>query len=594
MIESIRQIGHTILSANPDALPIRKDLLNQSNKNKNKNILMKIIFNIKDNSLNTSIEEISEKKLEEYLWIGNPMANKPQVVLTTDNPQYLLGGEKKKKKFAFRALQEFIEENSLDKDNDVRELHGYLKLIKENFFSVGAKIKLDEKKLKKEAALFTPVLVKERAIEIVKHPGYRKVISYYLFEYSKLKGYGRCHICGREGEVFYDPSFPEGKLLKIYVTDKTGFLSGISDKPESLSRTFAICPKCRKELIIGLNYIESKLSLRLGDSFVYAIPNIYGGISKELLDALSKAVKIVISSPIRSLKEMEDFLRDYAEELGERVYMLNLIFGRPSKSSFEFVGFIQNVPTTRLLEVISQGLKTTNKVQKSLNLSIEVNFSLSGVYRIFPLRRSEWRPFIDLVDALYHASPYPVEDLYNRGVRLARIHQFSDNSFNISPGGDFSLSRDIVQFNVFMALLRKVGVIMSGNPGSPSGTEYDEYFSVSGYDEKQKALFLAGVLIARIGRAQFAKGSKNKPILEKINFSGMSKERVMILANQIMDGLKNYRLLNSKNEELYGQMKALLDRNLDQLRDPIENVFYILSGYGFESVRRRGEKNERE
>jgi len=598
LIESLREIGSLVLFDDPHALPIRKDLLYQSRRDRD--LLIKIVFNLDEGKVSTIAEEISEDRLREYMWIGNPMGNKPQVVLTTDNPQYLLDPAKKKK-FAFQAIQDLIETDHLRKSEHIDDLYRYIRLIRERFFDSKEreKIHLNVKELKKEGSLFTPSVVSSgRIIDLAKHPGYREVISYYLFERGRLRN-GRCHVCGREEEVFIDPAFPEGRLLKIYVTDKIGFLSNMSDHPESLIRTFAICRKCRRELILGLNYIENELSMKLGDSFIYVIPNIYGGMTKALLDTLSDKVKRMVGLPMRSLRDMEEFLEGYAAEFGGRVYMLNIVFGRPSKSSFEFLGFIQNVPTTRLIEIHSVGFSVISEVQKAIDLLVEVSFTINGIYGIFPLKKGEWRPFIDLLNALYHGSTYPIRELHERGVRLARIHRFGDGSFNIKPGDDFTLARDLIRFNILMILLRRVGVIMRGDAGEDTGTDYDEYFSISGYDEGQKALFLMGVLIAKIGRAQFARGSRegsvrSKPILEKINFSGMSKERVMTLANQIMEGLKNYRLLTSENEELYGRMKVLLDRSLGRLNDPVENVFYILSGYGFESLRRREKGGEKD
>ncbi|MEM3466748.1 MAG: TM1802 family CRISPR-associated protein, partial [Candidatus Jordarchaeales archaeon] len=80
---------------------------------------------------------------------------------------------------------------------------------------------------------------------------------------------------------------------------------------------------------------------------------------------------------------------------------------------------------------------------------------------------------------------------------------------------------------------------------------------------------------------QHNKGDEKKAVLNKINFEGMSAERVKLLANYVLEGLRNYKVLNDRNEATYACMKMMLDRNLDALRNPIDNVFYILSGYAY-------------
>ena len=109
-------------------------------------------------------------------------------------------------------------------------------------------------------------------------------------------------------------------------------------------------------------------------------------------------------------------------------------------------------------------------------------------------------------------------------------------------------------------------------------------FKNSAYSDQEKALFFLGKMICRVANAQHNKGAKHKPILNKINYSGMGFKDLIWLSCEIFEKMKQYnKSLNTFN---FGQndMSTFMyyfDRFNEkswQLTD-IENVFYIFSGY---------------
>jgi CRISPR-associated protein Csh1 len=91
-----------------------------------------------------------------------------------------------------------------------------------------------------------------------------------------------------------------------------------------------------------------------------------------------------------------------------------------------------------------------------------------------------------------------------------------------------------------------------------------------------------GYLVGEVGKAQYGKGDKKISILEKIDFNGMKAEKVLRLCNQILKALRDYRLLNASNQRIYCYAKRLLEKHLNELHvNPVENTFYLLSGYAF-------------
>ncbi len=131
--------------------------------------------------------------------------------------------------------------------------------------------------------------------------------------------------------------------------------------------------------------------------------------------------------------------------------------------------------------------------------------------------------------------------------------------------------------------------------------EMAEYMETMNYMTAQRALFLLGYLIARIGAEQVKRSNErsealgqaragktaSKPILSKINYHGMNKQKVMMLSTEVFEKLRQLKIASLYNESIYAAHKHLLDVALREkwsLSDR-ESVFYLLSGYAYGTKR---------
>ena len=110
-------------------------------------------------------------------------------------------------------------------------------------------------------------------------------------------------------------------------------------------------------------------------------------------------------------------------------------------------------------------------------------------------------------------------------------------------------------------------------------------------DAQQQALFLLGVLLGRVAHRQYVDSEgRSKPVLDKLNYGGMSLPRVLTFATELFDKLRQYRLLTeyspAENELLYSLATIGLtaERAGWRLTDQ-ENVYFILAGYAYETGR---------
>jgi len=605
MIEAIKEIGELLIKKDPkNIFPI----LNEKLKKGEEYRLVKIIFDLDRNEVEVDSDyEANEKVEKEYLWVGNSRGNKPQLVLSTDNLEYLLNIEKGHK-WAIGSILDFIENNALlMNDEEVNSFYEKLKKIKLTFFKVDKsykkimnKVESELKKkvvVKKVRFLYIPLL-KERnqTLDLIKTQGYQRFLDTILYE-NEEKRYSVCQICGKEEEILLNPDYPEGSFLKIYNVDKAGFLQGVGKDEYSKIGAHVICSDCKRKLLAGLRYVENKLriSTGLGKLAVFIIPRIYGeGIEYNLLETLKREIDYIFNPPrvLEEIGKVEEVFENFQIYKGHPlVYSINLLFGYSEQSSFRYNRLIQNIPVTRIFEIRNKMVELSASFSDLFEGKGILSLNLAGM---FPLRRTsegkvEWKPLIELYDAIFTSKPYPKEEIIKRALLFARINRYGTYELygmqSIPQSKrDAELCRGILKFNILLLLLSRLGVIDLETPSRKSSDEFEEYLKVQNYQEYEKALFLLGVLVGKIGIEQYKKDDKKKSILNKIDFDGMSAEKVKILTNHIVEALRNYRIL-SENEKLYANMKELLDRNLEKLSKPVDNTFYLLSGYAYITLR---------
>ena len=633
VFEALREIGRVLVSQGVE-FPIEEVRVKRGAKNaaasaqaqrKNQKVgvkrdaenplLVKIIFDLDTGKLDCDCDiRCDDKRAEEYLWVGNARGQKPQLRLTTDSREYLLDPSEGNK-WAINAILKEIESEGLHKDPDIGELRDTLARIREGFFGKdggGSQLSAFESVASEEgcilqyAALYT-VAVRQRGevIDLVKTPGYRKFLRYALYERGERRR-GRCHVCGREGEVLADPAYPEGSILCIYNVDKAGFMPDL-DRGKS-QRAHAVCPSCKTELTVGLRYVEKNLASNIGKLSVYLIPRIVGAeVSRDTLTNISREVKDAFSvvktlEGLRNVEETLNKLRGIKEYEG--LYFLDILFGSAEQSHFAYQYYIQDVPVMRLVELAEVLREFSNKVAGVFGEDAgRWSVGFEDIYRIFPLKvtegRVEWKPLVELYNSMITGTKYPRGTIISKSVLYAKICRYgAREGYNVRPperGGEAELCRNILKYSMLLRILGQMGVVEPeggrerSQPKLPEGTKWFEdikqFLTEMGYSEWQAALFLLGVLVGEIGVEQYKKGDGKKSVLDKINFDGMSSERVKILANYVLEGLRNYRVLDSRTEEVFAHMKGLLDKNIEMLRNPVDNVFYILSGYAYITLR---------
>lgn len=134
-------------------------------------------------------------------------------------------------------------------------------------------------------------------------------------------------------------------------------------------------------------------------------------------------------------------------------------------------------------------------------------------------------------------------------------------------------------------------------------TRIESFLTEMNYEEEHCALFLLGYLIGEIGNAQRNADLLSEPILNKLNYQGMTIIKIDRLINEIAEKLKQYKAtVKEKNKRVhllylnnnsYAICNKLWIKNRKNWKlTNQENVLYILSGYSFNTMLRINYKNK--
>jgi len=478
---------------------------------------------------------------------------------------------------------------------------------------------------KGQIALWTIVLNDKPLVNL---PPYDKVIIEYRtegFEKEVIEGY--CSICGEKKDRVSPTAFKRLQFFKPYITDKIGFASELDMK--GFSRNFLICEECFNSLLVAERYMLSNLRFGIGNLNFLLLPSFllthdleeWKGDFSKLVEKLKKKTQNVVdfTGQVRNItdeKEFEKELREMLKEMEEGGIedraLLTFLFYQKAQSEFRVLGLIEDVAPSRLYQIFRKSNQLSHIASKLLGgNSKDWWLDLTKLYYLLPLKEGDktgHKKLLYLYNGLLKRDPLDYDFLITQFVTLARIY-LTDSLAGTnqerrritSENREWILSQEILRAGFLIKLLQEEK-LLKGVKNLPEVSEMMEvkpeikdYLLEMKYTEPQAALFLMGYLISEVGKGQYSSGHKSKPILDKINYQGMSWQKVQQLSNLIFEKLRQYDKLRF-NEQVYSEMKKLMDKYRGEKDWPLtseENVFYILSGYAFGS-RMSGKKENLE
>lgn len=632
MIRTVYELGNYVLKENPSileglAIPI---ILND----KKEQYLLIFDLDTKNQKINLTPIEMSPRTYIEYRYIGKADGKSSlQWFCTSDNVDYFLSQtivnllnrwDKNDPMFEElkSAKQIFLEDLGIKDPRKKR-----YQFIMYPYFFQGYRTETDNKKALKEVKKqFDNYLKKELHINpkdvllyslsingnlIVQQADYERLVLEEKFSVFENQETGICAITNKEDEV-------TGKTTKLkfkyYITDKINFASGI-DK-NNFVKNMIIGKEAYKRILVGETYILRKFDTKFNTLPCYIIPEWMFDFENEDIpfDDFSDHIMNLVYTvqTLKELDKLEEKVEDYKDYSGvENHVSLDFLFYTESQASLKINKYLPNVPVNHLKHIRNAMWDMKKKGEKFFEKG-NWDLGLNHLYYLIPMREKggdnyEKRKILLLYESLLSNKVLSYDWLIQQFLLLAKTHMFEQYGlYQIRPStqvsNDIQLVYDILKAQLLLKMLSNLNLLDKGGWDPVEFQLQDEkltnYLNEMNFNEQQSSLFLLGILISKIGSAQVSKnnlesgnttsGTNSKPILNKINYQGMNKNRLQILSSEVFAKLSQVKNKNGKNlltptnELLFAEHKRLFDKNLPvwNLNDR-ENVFYLLSGYAY-------------
>ena len=618
MINEVARIGEAVVAGRPDRLleAVVEPIESLVRRAKGDPVLVRVELQSRPPSLRLEPLALDPNQAAEYAWIGNVRGTRPQTRVTTSTLAYLLGQTPAALHDEARTPPEVAEllerifpelfhvEESL-KGSERR--YAYLLhaerlgwLTQEEWQAILSKKPKDRAKalaerllekagLRPHAVLFTLVV---DGVPLAKLPAYRRFLVEGLVEEAfEQSAQGVCHLCQSPGETTAD--FTRFKLLKFYINDKLNFAYGLTER--RWGQSFAVCKRCYVNLLAGERQLEKAFETRVLETTALLIPHLGAGQAQrwdlgELAEVFTKA-----ATGLDRLEHVPYLLEKL--KTATDLPQLTLLFVKKSNSAVKVQEVVPEVKPSRMAELLKAIGEANELADRLFGPPLKGYWvpGLSTLLRLLPLRSP--RRELDTAPALRAFRQILLQEPMPRARWVQGFLAILRHAHRQNPGlyatrkcrgkkqGCPELHDLIPSMAAFLAFLERAGVIEEVNGVSAKTRNYPEAIETLGLDEAKAALFLLGVLLARVGRAQFHKG-KTKPVLEKLGFQGMPLAKVKRFALELFEKLGEYRLRDAGSEAVFGEAMELLAKNEQAwpLSDE-ENAFYILLGYGYETRR---------
>ncbi len=469
-----------------------------------------------------------------------------------------------------------------------------------------------------------------KEIILSQHPEYlelvkrEKKLNSTSEESSEREGKSVCYICGREVNGVssdYSTGFSRTGINKIFITTDINYAPNF--KQENYDNLYAVCQECYLKLLNGEKIISDDFKIKIAEENVFLLPEgIMGNFEYEYLKIIKKDVDLAFTT-----EDARQWIKQVEEEANEekiKEYNVNFIFHRTDGKSFEVLETIEDIPDFRLKKII----KLFESYSYEISSIYSINFSLGSIYRIIPVKVNKNKEQINIGRVLsFYKSilmgekvaqtifyDYAAEAL---DVGLKQLAKSSfDNYYNMQlvnykEKPDFFIKDLIFKYIVLIKSCQelklmdreifehngkgkdKMGINTPSKEVNSKIDEIEKFLNEIGFREETRALFYLGILINKVGIAQYSKEHKSKPILKKIQFQGMNEREVYDLYLDTIEKLRQYDKLDLYSEAVMNRFHYYYEPYKGTLMNEKQNVFYLMAGYSY-NVGNKTDETEKE
>lgn len=642
MQEGIYQIGCAVaLDSSEEDRIVQK--IPTEKKGKVQHIL-KINFNTKDETLSIDgNEEVKKDSHKKYLFVdkvGGP--NSPQWLVTRNSLQYHVSetinsltdldfgqeinenikqvlqkffidlGEEIDKKYRyildfkkFNIVEEDLKEEFnkiLEEENteDKKEIKKLAKTFTNKYVKIFENYIKEKTSLKpNEIAIYT-IFINDKALAQTKE--YREVVvDKKLGGKPKKKGKTNELVCSMCNSTSSDIGDTKKLSLKFYTTNQVIFSSDLTG---DYTKNMVLCEECLNNIMAGENYIKDNLNTNIAGLSVYLIPHFIFGqpLDKNSLDNTTKWIKNSFNT-VKNIKSIEKFkehatsekkLEDEIEDKNS-YFLLNILFYKRVNQATKIKRLIKDINPSIFDEIYKSQSKARQVYEKAIDKSLKTFLGLESIYYLTPIRikdgeMQQYNNLLYMYDAIFTKRTLDKKVIIKSILDAIVIKYLKKEGYNIKAGENNEIRDMVIQSGMYLKFLEYLGCIKGSEKMDVTKLivkdDIKNYIDNMSYNEEETAMFLLGYLMGEIGNCEYKRAKEGKkPILNKLNYSGIDKNKIIRLSNLVFNKLRQEKIL-TYNEIIYNQCKQLIDENLNHWKmDKSENLYYILSGYSYSSTK---------
>lgn len=444
----------------------------------------------------------------------------------------------------------------------------------------------------KEIGLYT-IYIDDEAISkrddyinlvISKKLGEKKVTS------NKKSKSGICYLCNKESASFGDLSKCK---LKFFIKDKINFAHNLN-KP-GFEKNLRICNECLNYYLAGENFVTKYLNTNLFGFYVYIIPHfiINNPVTKKDLENISQRIVRSFNSvkSYNSIEEVKDEISTISEINEDSYYLINFIFYKNVQQGTKVRRMIKDVSPSIFQDIREASLYTNDLFEPFKLSKVLWEVNLNTVYNLTPIRInnkkefSEYNKILQLYDAIFTKTKINKEIIIGNILKAVKIKAYNIEGYNIKAMDREEIAFTVIEGLKLIRFLKRLGCIKEDENLELDlnlNQEVKDFVKAMNYGEEETSLFLLGYLVGAIGNQESKKSSEGrKPILKKLNYSGLDKEKLIGFRNLVFEKLVQREIVNY-NTVIYHDCAKLMDKNLNSWKlTSKENLFYLLSGYSY-------------
>ena len=456
---------------------------------------------------------------------------------------------------------------------------------------------------------------------------------------GKKKKTAVCHICGQASDSIdtkkYCNNLERSSISKVFVTTPINYAPGFEKNLHQ--KNFALCKPCYDKWYSAEKKIMKDYRLKIaGEDAVVLVD----GIGQRLeIEDLSRIVRDIDAAfnPEKYWDWLTELKKDYLEEQKIELYEFNLLFFETDGKSCAIKKSIEDISSVWFQQVKEEFKKTRMKNDYAEVLR---KFDLGSVYGLIPVRKDKKKKQLNInrVFEFYAAmlqknilESKVIFEYFAEAMECGRREIMSSELRNYENlyclevyhrmaekgGFEWYVHYMCHAYLGLIEILQNLNILRNGvfqmndaaetkNNSGENITETmdgekkliekmieekEEFLDRHGFPDYAKGIYYVGAMMYQVGMMQYHQGHKNKPILDKVSYSGVNQRDIIELLGELHDKVRQYKgaMVNQKKKYLIENTEYLAKQAYGYLGDFVspeyrelnehENLFYLMSGY---------------